>query len=464
MFAYWALPGLLVLAQNNLAFANDIRISVPVLAATAVLALGAGVVMGLYPALQGSRSDIVSVLRDGGRTIAGALGSHRARRAIVMAQVAVSLVLLIGAGLLVTSFAKLRGQPTGFDHSRIFVAGVGIPSARYPDLDSQSRFWLRLADELSNTPGVERATLSSTPPLNGGFARAPYALSEGAVPPLNERPLGLTMSVTPGYFATLKIPMLAGRDFTERDTADAPLVAIVSRATSKKLGGDEGLLGRRIIMGSQGGGQVMEVIGIVEDVRTQSLAATSEVEFYRPVQQRGRPFMQMMVKTAGDPAAFESTARRILSALDATLPLTGVTTHSTMVAASLAQQRLLFVLLSVFALAGRRAVVGGHLRRGGVVRGSTHRGDRRADGAWRRPRAGDRDCAWSEPRAGWRGPAVGTGGSRWTWPLRRKPVVRSVAARSVDAGWQRLDAGARGGRRLRHSGRPRRADRSGDAH
>ncbi len=350
VFAYWALPGLLVLAQNNLAFANDIRISVPVLAATAMLALGAGVVMGLYPAVQGSRSDIVSVLRDGGRTIAGASGSHRARRAIVMAQVAVSLVLLIGAGLLVRSFAKLRSQPTGYDHSRIFVAGVGIPSARYPDLDSQSRFWLRLSDELSRTPGVERATLSSTPPLNGGFTRAPYALSEGAVPALNERPLGLTMSVTPGYFATLKISMLAGRDFTERDTADAPLVAIVSQATSRKLGGDEGLLGRRIIMGSQGGGQVMEVIGIVEDVRTQSLAATSEVEFYRPVQQRGRPFMQMMVKTAGDPAAFESTARRILATLDATLPLTGVTTHSTMVAVSLAQQRLLFVLLGVFAL------------------------------------------------------------------------------------------------------------------
>ena len=235
VFAYWALPGLLVLAQNNLAFANDIRISVPVLAATALLALGAGVVMGLYPAVQGSRSDIVSVLRDGGRTIAGAPGSHRARRAIVMAQVAVSLVLLIGAGLLVRSFAKLRSQPTGYDHSRIFVAGVGIPSARYPDLDSQSRFWLRLSDdELSRTPGVERATLSSTPPLNGGFTRAPYALSEGAVPALNERPLGLTMSVTPGYFATLKIPMLAGRDFTERDTADAPLVAIVSKATVEK--------------------------------------------------------------------------------------------------------------------------------------------------------------------------------------------------------------------------------------
>jgi predicted permease len=348
LFAYWALPGLLVLAQNNLSFANDIRISVAVLAATAVLALAVGVVMGLYPAVQGSRSDIVSVLRDGGRTVAGALGSHRARRAIVTAQVAVSLVLLIGAGLLVTSFAKLRSQPTGFDSSNLFVAGVSLPPSRYPDIAAQSRFWLQLSDALAAAPGVSRATLVSTPPLNAGFTRSPYALAEGAVPPLNERPLGLTISVTPGYFETLRIPVVAGRDFTERDTADAPRVAIVSRSTARKLGGEQAILGRRIIMGASG--EVIEVVGITADTRTQALASVAEVEFYRPVMQRQRPFMQMMVKTAGDPAAFESTARRILSTLDATLPITGITTHSAMVAASLAQQRLLFVLLGVFAL------------------------------------------------------------------------------------------------------------------
>jgi predicted permease len=350
LVAFWALPGLLVLAQNNLAFANDIRISLPVLAATALLSLAAGLVMGTYPALQGSRSDIVSVLRDGGRTIAGALGSHRARRVIVTAQVAVSLILLIAAGLLVTSFAKLRSQPAGFDAANVFVAAVSLPPSRYPDADTQGRFWLRVTEELKNAPGVLQAGLSSQPPLNGGFARAPYAVSEGAVPPLNERPLGLTMSVTPGYFATLRIPLVAGRDFTERDTNEAPLVAIVSRSTSRRLGGEQGLLGRRIIMGSQGGGQVMEVIGVVEDVRSQTLASTAEVEFYRPVMQRQRPFMQMLVKTAGEPAVFESTARQVLGRLDPTLPLTGVTTQQNVVDASLAQQRLLFVLLGVFAI------------------------------------------------------------------------------------------------------------------
>jgi predicted permease len=350
VFAYWALPGLLVLARNNLPFANDIRISAPVLAATALIAVAAGVVIGLLPAVQGPRSDVVSVIRDGGRTTAGTPGGHRARRAIVTTQVAVSLVLLIGAGLLVTSFARLRGQDAGFDPTKVFVARVSLPPSTYPDSGAQSRFWLELRAALANAPGAAHATLSSQPPLSGGFTRAPYALNEGAVPPLNERPLGLTMSVTPGYFTTLKIPMLAGRDFTDRDTADEPLVAIVSRATARKLGGDRDLLGRRIIMGSQGGGQVMEVIGVVDDVRTQSLAATSEVEFYRPVMQRQRQVMTMLVRTAGDPAAFESTARHVLAGLDGTLPLTGITTHLRMVEQSLAQQRLLFVVLGVFAV------------------------------------------------------------------------------------------------------------------
>jgi predicted permease len=349
VLAYWALPGLLALARDNLAFANDIRINLRVLTVVASVTFAVAVITGLYPALQGSRPDVLSALRDGGRTIAGASGSHRARRAIVAVQVAVSLVLLIGAALLVTSFARLRSQQPGFDPSHIFVAAVSLPPSRYPDIGSRGRFWLRLTEELSNAPGVTRATLSSQPPLGGGFTRAPYALNEGAVPPLNERPLGLTMSVTPGYFATLGIPTLAGRDFTERDTHEAPLVAIVSKATSRKLGGSQGLLGRRLIMGSQGGGEVMEVIGIVDDVRAQSLAATSEVEFYRPVMQRQRPFMRMMVRTAGDPAAFEATARSVLSRLDGTLPLTGITTHIALVERSLGQQRLLYVLLGAFA-------------------------------------------------------------------------------------------------------------------
>ena len=350
VLAQWALPGLVALARNNLAFANEIHLNLPVLGATVVLALITGLMIGAYPAAQGSQTDVVSSLRDGGRTVAGSARGHRVRRWILTAQVAVSLVLLIGAGVLVTSFMKLRAQPPGFVPAQVFIAGFSLPPGAYPDGPAQERFYVRLAAALRAAPGVAQATLAQNAPLGGPFSRAPYAPADGAIPPLNERPLGLTRSVLPEYFATLGIPLLAGRDFSERDTATQPLVAIVSAATARRLEADGGrAIGRRIIMGSQGGGQVMEIVGVVGDVRSVSLAQTPEVEFYRPVQQRGRPFMQMIVRTSGNAEAFEPTARRVLSSLDPTLPLTGVTTLDTVVEQSLAQQRLLFVMLAVFA-------------------------------------------------------------------------------------------------------------------
>jgi predicted permease len=348
--AYLSLPALIVLADNNLAFSEDIRISVPVLIATAGLALVAGLAMGAYPSLQGSRADIVSALRDGGRTVAGAVASHRARRTIVVAQVALSLVLLIGATLLVTSFMRLRSQPVGFAANDLFIGGLNLPAARYPDPASQNRLYMDLARAANETPGVVKAVMAQTVPLLGPFTRAPYASAEGAMPPLNERPLGLTESVTPGYFETLQIPLLAGRDFTERDTADAPLVVIVSASTARRLfPDDDNVLGRRVIMGSQGGGQIMQIVGVAGDVRSQTLASHPDVEFYRPVFQRPRTFMQLVARTSVDAASFEPTARQIVTRIDSALPLTGVTTLQRVLDQSLAQQRLLFTLLGVFA-------------------------------------------------------------------------------------------------------------------
>jgi putative ABC transport system permease protein len=348
--AHAALPVLLVMAPNTLAFASDIHVSWAVLAATAALAVAVGLAMGMYPSLQSSRSDTVTALRDGGRSVAGAAGAQRVGRAIVAAQVAISLVLVVGAVLLVTSFLHLRQQPVGFAASDAFVAGINLPSSRYPDPASQGRLYDALAAELRQAPGVTHAVMAQTVPLLGPYSRAPYATAEGVVPPLAERPLGLTESVTPGYFDTMQIPLLAGRDFTDRDTAASSLVAIVSVSTARRLfNGETAVIGRRIIMGSQGGGQVMEIVGVSGDVRSVTLASTPEVEFYRPVSQRPRTFMQMVVRTTGDAAAFEPSARRIIGRLDPSLPLTGVTTLERTIDQSLGQERLLFSLLALFA-------------------------------------------------------------------------------------------------------------------
>jgi putative ABC transport system permease protein len=348
--AYWTLPALVSIGSTNLPFAADIHVDPRVLMATIALAVIAALASGTLPALQASGGNAGAALRECGRTVAGPAASQAFRRLMVAGQVALSLVLLVGAALLVTSFLRLRAQPPGFDARNLFAAGINLPATRYPTPESQRRLYSELSAELNNAPGVQRAVVAQTLPLLGGFTRAPYASAEGLVPPLNQRPLGLTHSVLPGYFRTLGVPLLAGRDFTDLDTADAPLVAAVSRSTARRLFPDAAdALGKHIVMGSLNGGQTMEIVGVVGDVRSQTLASIAEVEFYRPVAQRPRPFMRLLVRTHGDAAAFEPTARAVLRRLDPGLPLIGVTTGQRVLDGSLAQERLLFTLLSAFA-------------------------------------------------------------------------------------------------------------------
>jgi predicted permease len=347
--AIWSLPALAALAQAFVPFSDDIRVHWPVLAATLATALLTGVVMGAYPAVEASRCDLVTGLHDGGRAIAGGRSQTRMRNALVAGQVAVSLLLLVAASLLIGSFAWLHRQPPGYRAESVFVASLTLPPTRYPEPADQARFFLRMAAEMRGAPGVKDAALIQGLPLTGADSRAPYARADGVVPALKDRPLGLTRSVTPGYFSTLGIPLLRGRDFTEQDDLTRPHVVVVSRDTALKLFPGQDPLGRRVIMGSRSGGQEMEIVGMVGDVRSQTLARTAAVEFYRPVMQRNQPFMQLAVRTNGEPAAFAGTARAVAKRLDPELALSAVTTLEEVVSQSLGQPRLLVRLLGLFA-------------------------------------------------------------------------------------------------------------------
>ncbi|MDQ3802880.1 MAG: ABC transporter permease [Acidobacteriota bacterium] len=350
LLAMWSLPALVGLAQNFITFSGDIRISLPVLGATLGVALLTGLLIGVYPALQASRGEPATVLREGGRGMTGGRGQHLMRSFLVAGQVAVTLMLLAGAALLTTSFLRLQNQTPGFRPDGVFVASMTLPPSRYPDIEAQSRFYLRLAEEMRRTPGVAAASLIQGLPLSSNNTRAPYARADGDVPPVKDRPLGQTRSIIPGYFSAMEIPLLAGRDFTDRDVSKAPQVVIISRSTARRLFPDADPVGRRILMGTNNNvGLEMEVVGVAGDVRSLTLAQVTEVEFYRPVMQRQSNFMQVVVRTPSDPAAFAGTAASVLKTLDPELPLTNPTALSAVVGQSLSQQRLLFTLLGLFA-------------------------------------------------------------------------------------------------------------------
>jgi predicted permease len=349
--ALWVVSVIPKLAGANVPLETGISLNGPVLLFTLGLSLLTGLAMGMYPAWQSSRADLVDGLKDGGRAMTGSRGQQRFRRGLVAAQVGLSVVLLAGAALLIASFVRLSRQPSGFKPDHLWVGGIGLPPAQYPDPESKARFADRLLAELKNTPGIESAAVSDGVPLGGNQSRSPYARVDGNPVPVNQRPLGLTRSVSQGFLKTFSIPLLAGRDIDERDALDKPLVVLVSKSTAQKLfPGGEDPIGKRILFGTDNNtGLPCEIVGVVGDVRSIRLDRANDVEFYRPWAQRAFPFFGVTVKSAVKPEAAAGLVRSALSRIDTALPIVQPATMDELIEQSLGQRRLMMTLLGGFA-------------------------------------------------------------------------------------------------------------------
>ncbi|MEY2504060.1 MAG: hypothetical protein QOG27_340 [Verrucomicrobiota bacterium] len=349
--ALWVVSVIPKMAGNNFPLESGVGLNPLMLLFTLGLSLLTGLAMGMYPAWQSSRADLVDGLKDGGRAMTGSIGQQRFRRGLVAGQVALSVVLLAGASLLIASFVRLSRQPTGFSAERLWVGFIGLPPAQYPDSESKERFANRLQEELKNTPGIESAAISDGVPLAGGGGRSPYARVDGNPVPVNQRPLGLTRSISPGYLKTFGIPLLAGRNIDERDALDKPLVVLVSKATAQKLfPGGEDPIGKRIFFGTDNNtGLPCEIIGVVGDVRSTRLDRPNDIEFYRPWPQRSFPFLSATVKTSMKPEAATGLVRSALSRVDPAIPIIQPGTMNEIIDQSLGQRRLTMILLGAFA-------------------------------------------------------------------------------------------------------------------
>jgi predicted permease len=348
--ALWVVSVIPKLAGNSFPLENGIALNAPMLLFTLGLSLLTGLAMGMYPAWQSSRADLVDGLKDGGRAMTGSAGQMRFRRGLVAAQVGLSVVLLAGAALLIASFVRLSRQPSGFKPDHLWVGGIGLPPGQYPDPESKARFHERLLTELKNTPGIESASISDGVPLGGGVGGSPYARVDGNPVPVNQRPLGLTRAISPGFLKTFNIPLLAGRDFDERDGVDRPLVVLVSKSTAQRLFPNEDPIGKRMWFGPDNNtGYMTEIVGVVGDVRSIRLEQANDIEFYRPWPQRSSPFLAVTVKTAFKPEAATGTVRNALAKVDLALPIIQPQTMNQIIDQSLGQRRLTMTLLGVFA-------------------------------------------------------------------------------------------------------------------
>jgi len=348
--ALWIVAVVPKVAGDNVPLESAVTLHWPVLLFTLALSLLTGLAMGVYPAWQSSRADLVDGLKESGRAVSGSRGQHRLRRGLVSAQVALSMVLLAAAAMLISSFVRLSNQESGFRSEHVWAGGIGLPAARYPDSASRGHFVQRLVDELHASPGVEAAATADAVPLSGNYSQTPYAREDGNPLPVNQRPLGLTRSISPGYFRTLRVALLAGREFNERDASDQPLVVILSSSTAKKLFSNENPIGRQILFGvDNGNGLSAEVVGIVGDVRSRELAKPNDIEFYRPWPQRTFSFFNVMVRTSMKPEKAQTVVRAALDKIDKEMPILQPNTLDAIVAQSLGQKRLTMGLLGAFA-------------------------------------------------------------------------------------------------------------------
>src|SRR5881398_3586833 len=319
-------------------------LSIPVLIFTVGLSILTGLLMGVYPALQASRADLVGGLKEGGRGTSGSLRQQRFRKILVGAQVALSVTLLAGAALLITSFIRLSQQNIGFRSQNLWTGAITLPAAQYPDAPARQRFVEQTLDALRSVPGLESATISGDIPLVG-FSRYLYARGDRDVPPVEKREIVPGHEITPGYFKTWGVPLLAGRDFNEHDTADGQKVCLISQAGAKEVFPGENPIGKTLFLALA----QWEIVGIVGDVRSVQVAEPPGMEFYRPWAQYNFPFVNITVRTNLKVDAVTRLVQSALKKVNPGLAIAAPQAMDAVVARALGQARLMMWLPGIFA-------------------------------------------------------------------------------------------------------------------
>jgi predicted permease len=362
LLAMWGVDLLLKLNDNKIPRAAEIGLDRNVLLFTLGVSLLTGIVFGLVPAFQTSNVNLHDTLKEGGRS--GKAGVRRGvRDALVVFEIFSAVVLLVGAGLLIRSFVRLQQVSPGFEPRGVLAMQVSLPPTKYKDQALRVAFDRQVLEAMRALPGVKSAATITTLPMSGANQSGSFQIEGRQVAPGESSPHGDRWMPSDDYFQTMGIPLIKGRFFDARDTADAPGVAIVSEALARKYWPGEDPVGRRITFENVPDTQTprwREIVGVVGHVRNEGLEGESRGQYYVPYAQRATGSnLFLAVRTDADPAALAPAVRGAVAGVDRDLPVYRVTTMEKMVAESLMQRRFSMFLFGVFAaLALALAVVG----------------------------------------------------------------------------------------------------------
>ena len=331
--------------------ANDIHLNSQVLLFTFLVSLITGILFGLAPALQASRTDPKEGLQKVGRTSTADRRQGFLRNALVVAEVGLASVLLIGAGLMLRTFLNLIHLDPGFREDHVLTASLSLPHEKYKSGEQTAQFYDRLASDLSTLPGVESAGAGSDLPWTGYDENAGGFTIEGKKPPPNQESHARYHMATPGYFSAMGIPLLGGRFFTEADKKDAPRALIINHAMAERYWPHEDVIGKRISFEDvpKKDSDWMTVVGVVGDVKDQPNSPGAEPAFWWSEFQASEPDMSIAIRTASDPRQVADGLRDAVHRLDPALAVADVKLMDSVADTSISTPRFTFVLVGLFA-------------------------------------------------------------------------------------------------------------------
>jgi putative ABC transport system permease protein len=345
LLAVWGGAALRALGANQIPRADQVSVDGTVLGFTLLLAVVTAAIFGLAPALQGSRLDLNRTLKEGGRSGSGNAG-QRLRSALVVAEVALSLVLLVGAGLLVKSFWRLLDVDPGFNPHNLLTVELSLTSERYADESRRAAFYQQLLEQLSTLPGVQAAAVVNHPPFSGRRGINVFKIEGRPAPQsMADTPLADFRVISPNYFRLMSIPLVQGRAFADADSARAPRATIINQAFAERYLPGEDPVGRRLAVDDEW----LTVVGVVGDIRQSGLDQEAAPHVYVPYLQMSQRRSGVLLRTSVEPLSLVAAVRAQVNAIDADQPIYNVHAMDELIAGSLAARRLNLWLLAVFA-------------------------------------------------------------------------------------------------------------------
>jgi putative ABC transport system permease protein len=349
LVAQWSLAVLLAISPVDLADLAAVHLSYPVLAFTACVSLVTAIVCGFAPAFEGSRAGVQEALNDGARQVGVGVRQRRMRQTFVVCEIALAVVLLVGAGLMLRSFGTLRRVNPGFDARNVLTARMTIPASRYPNDLNRIQFFATAVSRVGALPGVESVGAVSFLPLAGPGAATGFTIVGQPAPLAGQSPVTDVSVCDDGYFRAMKVALLSGRFFSEREMREKSNVVIVNDTLAKRYFPTGDALGKRLVIAMTDPNVPTEIIGIVADIKFADLATEARPMTFWPHPQLAYNAMTLTIRTAAEPSSFAPLIEREVRAIDQEQPVADVRTMDQWVSRTLSQARFSSTLLTTFA-------------------------------------------------------------------------------------------------------------------